>query len=54
MQDLRLPAMLLRQQQDHPPDTAAVQQHLKDLLHRDAAVFLEVGAPYFIPISDAS
>jgi hypothetical protein len=42
MQDLRLPAALLRQQQDHPPDTAAVQQHLKDLLHRDAAVFLEV------------
>lgn len=45
MQDLRLPATLLRQQQDHLPDTTAVQQHLKDLLHRDAAVFLEVTSP---------
>jgi hypothetical protein len=39
-QDLRLPAALLREQPY--PEPAAVQLHLKELLLRDAAVFLEV------------
>lgn len=40
VQDLRLPASLLR---DHPyPSPAAVQEHLRELLSRDAGVFLEV------------
>lgn len=44
IEGLRLPAALLR---DQPyPDSAAVQQHLQDLLHRDAAVFLEVGGAW--------
>lgn len=41
LQELRLPAALLR---DHPyPEATAVQQHLQQLLQRDAVVFLEVG-----------
>lgn len=40
VENLRLPASLLRTQPY--PDAAAIQQHLQDLLQRDAAVFLEV------------
>jgi hypothetical protein len=40
LQDLRLPAALLREQP--APDAPQVQHHLHELLRRDAAVFLEV------------
>jgi hypothetical protein len=43
VQDLRLPASLLRD--DPYPSPAAVQEHLRELLSRDAGVFLEVSQP---------
>lgn len=42
LQGLRLPAALVRETPH--PSTAEVQEHLDQLLHRDAAVFLEVSA----------
>lgn len=47
--DLRLPAALLR---EHPyPEASSVQQHLQELLYRDAAVFLEVMPRLCIAVS---